>query len=453
MYFIYWYDYALLPFYIVGALLYLNQYFLRRHGRDEELRKHFRTGMMWKLFGCIAIGMVYEYYYLGSYDGRFFFEGAKLLRTYLLDHPTELYNVITSTTLEFNSTNLDGLDMSSVNIFADSSFNVSKIAAFFNIFSFNAFLPCSIFFFLFAYIAVWNLFIFFVRNYNINYRVAAFCTIYIPSVMVWGSSIFKDTICFTALCWLFICGYYTFIQPRNFVRNALGLAFSVIIIANVKIYILAAFAPFYILYIFNAYKHKLSNPVARVVATPFVLVISGAAIFLLLQNAGDLLGRYSLDQVLETASLTYGYISEVQAGSAYSLDVDFSSSFGLLKAFPQGINITLFRPYPWEYLKPFTLFASLESMTMLYFTILVIFKVGILHFFKSIWTHPTIQFCFLFCIVFAFMVGISSANFGSLVRYKIPILPFYLLFLVLLYQSRFPFDPSVSNTTPSSIDK
>lgn len=453
MYFIFWYDYVLLPFYIIAALIYLNNYFTKRYGHNPELKQYFRTGMLWKLVGCIAIGMIYEYYYQGSYDGRFYFEGAKLLRTYLLHHPTELVNVLLSTTEEFNRTNLDGLDVTAVNVFADSSFNVSKVAAIFNIVSFNAFLPCSIFFFAFAYIAVWNLFVFFVDTYNINFRVAAFCTIYIPSVLVWGSSIFKDTICFSALCWLFICGYYTLIRPKNILRNAIGLAISVILIASIKVYILAAFVPFYILYIFNAYKHRLTNPVARVVATPVVLIISGVAVFSLLQNTGELLGRYSIDQVLETASQTYTYIAEAQAGSAYTIDVDFSSPLGLLLAFPAGVNITLFRPYPWEYLKPFTLFASLESMAILYFTVKVIFKVGFFHFLKTLWSHPLIQFCFLFSVVFAFMVGISSANFGSLVRYKIPILPFYLLFLVLLYQSRFPTDPSVSRITDSNIDR
>ena len=37
-----------------------------------------------------------------------------------------------------------------------------------------------------------------------------------------------------------------------------------------------------------------------------------------------------------------------------------------------------------------------------------------------------VLFCFIFAITFAFAVGISSYNFGTLVRYKIPFMPFYL---------------------------
>ncbi|NNF02533.1 MAG: hypothetical protein HKN22_07590 [Bacteroidia bacterium] len=34
-------------------------------------------------------------------------------------------------------------------------------------------------------------------------------------------------------------------------------------------------------------------------------------------------------------------------------------------------------------------------------------------------------FCIIFSLFFAFSVGLSTSNFGSLVRYKIPLLPFF----------------------------
>jgi hypothetical protein len=46
---------------------------------------------------------------------------------------------------------------------------------------------------------------------------------------------------------------------------------------------------------------------------------------------------------------------------------------------------------------------------------------------------PNIQFCLIFTVIFAFAVGISSANFGTLSRYRIPCLPLYGLALVLIY--------------------
>lgn len=443
-YFIYWYDYALLPIYLGGCLLLLNGYFATRSYASPELKRYFIRGMWIKFVGCIAIGMIYEYYYLGAYDGRFFFEGGKMLSKYYFRHPAEIFNVLTSDIIDFNANNLDGISMYDVNIFAQSSFNVTKVAGILNVISFNAFLPCSLLFCTLAYLAIWNLFIFFIRNYNLTYKVAAYCTIYIPSILMWDSSIFKDTVTFTCLCWLFICGYYTFIKPQKILNNIIGLAISVTLIVAVKVYILAAFMPLYIFYIFSALKSKISNKAVRSLITPVVLTVSIVSVLVIMRNLGDLLGNYALDNVVETAGLTYNYIADLSAGSAYTLNVDYGSFGSILKSLPAGINVTLFRPYPWEYLKPFTLLASAESMAILFFTVKVLRAVKLKGFFRSIINEPTIQFCFFFSVLFAFMVGISASNFGTLVRYKIPVLPFYTLFLALLYQRYFPNDPAVS---------
>ena len=39
---------------------------------------------------------------------------------------------------------------------------------------------------------------------------------------------------------------------------------------------------------------------------------------------------------------------------------------------------------------------------------------------------------FIAALVFAFAVGVSTYNFGTLMRYKIPVLPFYAIFLIIV---------------------
>jgi hypothetical protein len=67
------------------------------------------------------------------------------------------------------------------------------------------------------------------------------------------------------------------------------------------------------------------------------------------------------------------------------------------------------------------------------FTIYIVFKTGLIKFFKLVSSDPLIMYCFLFSCVFALFVGASTLNFGSLVRYKIPCMPFYLISLFLIY--------------------
>ncbi len=440
MYFIFWYDYVLLPFYLIGVLVMFNLYYRRRHGTDNPvLRRHFNRGMALKLVGCISIGLIYEHYYNGAYDGRFYFEGAKMLTEYWKAHPTEIFHVLLNNIDEFNLTNLDQLDMSNAFIFANSSFSVCKVAGIFNFFSFNAFLPCSIFFCYFAFIAIWNLFLLLHREFNLSLNLAGACTLYVPSIVIWDAGIFKDTVSFSALCWMFICVYYVFIKRRHVVKNIIGLMTAAIFVAQVKVYILGAFAPGIILYIFSRYKEAIRNPGLRAIISPVVVITSVVLVVIFFQNSSDLLGIYSLNQVLETTNTTYTNIQQFggKAGSSYELNVNMASLSGIVAAIPTGINLTLFRPYPWEYLSPFILLASAESMLVLYFTLFVVFKVGFFRTIRTIFGSALLQFCFLYSLAFAFLVGLSAANFGTLVRYKIPCMPFYLLGLAVLYQTKF----------------
>jgi hypothetical protein len=53
-------------------------------------------------------------------------------------------------------------------------------------------------------------------------------------------------------------------------------------------------------------------------------------------------------------------------------------------------------------------------------------------FFQRILSDPFIVASIIFALTYAFMVGLTTANFGAMVRYRIPSLPFYLIFLFLM---------------------
>ena len=106
------------------------------------------------------------------------------------------------------------------------------------------------------------------------------------------------------------------------------------------------------------------------------------------------------------------------------------------KLAPAAINVTLFRPYLWESGKIIIFFSALESGFLLLFTIFTIFKVGPFKFVYYIFKDPLLLAFFLFTIIFAIFVGLSSFNFGSLVRYKIPCIPLYLIVLAVILKKK-----------------
>ena len=112
--------------------------------------------------------------------------------------------------------------------------------------------------------------------------------------------------------------------------------------------------------------------------------------------------------------------------------MDFSNPLSIAAKFPLAVNVTFFRPYVWEVKNPVMLLSALESLLIMLFTIKVIRKTGLGRFFRHIVSNKEVLFCISFAMIFGFAVGFTTYNFGSLVRYKAPCIPFFLVALVLI---------------------
>ena len=79
------------------------------------------------------------------------------------------------------------------------------------------------------------------------------------------------------------------------------------------------------------------------------------------------------------------------------------------------------------------LISGLENFILLLLTIFLLFKLKFVRFFQFIFSDPILIFSLMFTIFFMFAVGMASANFGALVRYKIPAMPFFVasMFIIL----------------------
>lgn len=148
------------------------------------------------------------------------------------------------------------------------------------------------------------------------------------------------------------------------------------------------------------------------------------------------LGSYSLEKVAQTAQTTQRYITNVsnlEGGSAYDLGEFDPTLLGMVSKFPQAVTVTLFRPFLWEVKKPIMLLSALESAIFAVFLVVIFLKIGIKRIFRLMMRDPNLLFFVLYAMIFAFAVGISTGNFGTLSRYKIPCMPFFAAFLVVIY--------------------
>src|SRR5438309_7408443 len=71
-------------------------------------------------------------------------------------------------------------------------------------------------------------------------------------------------------------------------------------------------------------------------------------------------------------------------------------------------------------------------MILLTLTIYFLWKLRFFNLFALMFRHQFLFFSLSFSIFFAFSVGLTTSNFGSLVRYKIPAIPFYVASLFII---------------------
>lgn len=151
--------------------------------------------------------------------------------------------------------------------------------------------------------------------------------------------------------------------------------------------------------------------------------------------------RFNLDKIGEQSKITADYLQQVsktEQGSGYNIGAQDGTLSGMAKLAPQAIVVALFRPFLWEARNPTMLLSALEATYFLLLTVRIFWRVGFFKTLSAISSVPVLTMCFVFSLIFAISVGISSGNFGTLVRYKIPLMPFYLSGLYILQSITVP---------------
>jgi hypothetical protein len=423
-------DLLLTPIYL--GVFYALAFAVRTKVTNVYTRPYFIPALTLKFVGAIALGLIYTFYYNGGdtinyYDqasviyhafGDSFGAGLKLLTTNG-DYDPTLSKYIGQIPWFGRGSN---------------EYFVLRTAAFFALLDFNTYTVTALFFALVSFSGIWAMYMTFAKIRPVLYKELAVAMFFIPSVFFWGSGLMKDSLCLGALGWIFYAFYRGAIEKRNILRAILiGVAASIPIVST-KIYILLAFLPPALLWVVNENNARIRNPTIRLVAKPLFFAVGGALAFFAATRltAGD--DRFDIDKIGERSKITSEYLYQVsvaQQGSAYNLGELDGTLGSMVKLAPQAVVVSLFRPFLWEARNPVMLLSALEATYFIWLTINILYRNGLFRTLRLISTTPVLTLCFVFSLIFAFAVGTSTSNFGTLVRYKIPLMPFYLCGLLI----------------------
>jgi hypothetical protein len=281
---------------------------------------------------------------------------------------------------------------------------------------------------------MWLFFLAFYNQYPHLHKGLAVAAFFIPSVFFWGSGLLKDTV---ALTFLGICTYLTsrifFEKKYNWFTLLLFLA-CLYGLYSIKVYIFLNFLPAAIFWVFLRRFETIHSPALKATLLPFVIVTALFAGYFAVTKASEDNPKYSINNLAETARVTaydIRFYTGKDAGSGYTLGELDGSFSSMLAMAPQAINVSLFRPYLWEVNNPLMFLSALESLAFFITALYLIFMLRS-RAFKAL-GNADVLFALIFAISFAFAVGVSTFNFGTLARYKIPVLPFLMTAIVLIY--------------------
>jgi hypothetical protein len=426
-------DYLLLPFYLVIIYILANNFKNAHYPPGHPWRRYFMPALNVKIIGAIFIGLVYQYYYGGG-DTAYYFYQSKIVNEAIADSPFKGFTLMLHIPKHYDGE----YQMYTSRMewyFGMNMYLVIALSAFINLFTFSTFLPTSIVFACISFTGIWALFRTFALQYPQYLRQVAVALLFIPSCFIWGSGIFKDTLCMFGLGWL-TYGVFQMLVQRNFsVSNLILLMLSFYVVLTVKVYILLAFMPALALWVVFMYSDRIKSSALKILIKIGLVAFTALGFYVLSNQFAQELGSYSLENIAKTAETTRSYVygQSGDDGSGYDLGEIDPSLSGMIKVFPKALMISLYGPFIWQAKKIIVFTNALEASLFLFLSLRILFRIGLKRVWKTIKSDPNIQFFLVFTIIFGFAVGLTSGNYGSLSRYRIPCLPMFGLALLLIY--------------------
>ena len=424
-------DILFVPVYLF-IILFTARIYQAKRVVDNPEYKYMFTGLIAKLVGGIGLALVYTIYYPGGDTLQYYWDSLAFQKLIFVDFKSFWY-VLTSKA-----------DISNYYYFSDEtgypaycrdpkSWFVVKISLFIVGFSMQSYLITTILCSAFSFIGIWKLFRVFAQEFPAIQKEMAISFLFVPSVFFWGSGLLKDTFTLAALGFFISGAYNTLFKNKKVFGGLFSMLLSGFVIVSIKPYILVGLVPSLILWIIFKYLQKIEVATLRSISFPLLLVLGVAFGYAFLQIMGDSLQEYKLDSFLDKAAVNQKDLkSDYHKGNSFDIGEFDPSVQGILNKFFIATFSAIYRPMIFEVNNAVMFLASIENLLILILTIRVLWYIRLFRFFKYLKSHHLLMFAFSFAILFAFFIGLSTSNFGALVRYKIPCMPFYISSLYII---------------------
>lgn len=248
----------------------------------------------------------------------------------------------------------------------------------------------------------------------------------VPSAVFWSAGIIKEAVAMSGIG-LFVLGLHRTLQGH---RSAPALAVAgSLIVGLVKPYILLVLLGAAGVYV---YTHRAARA-GRLEFRPVALVIGSIVALAGVLAVGELFPRFSIERLGSETARMQAAAFNPKGGSTYVIgDPSQRSVLGQLAYAPLALFTGLYRPLIIESRNAMMVVNGLETTALLAFTAYAGWRRTPQQMWRTAVRYPILTLCLSFVIVFGVAVGLTSANLGTLSRYRMPLVPFLATILVVL---------------------
>ena len=381
-----------------------------------SLKLLFFPAVVIKILSGIALGLVYKYYYNSQGDTFQYFDDAKKLSVIFNNNPHLYFKII------FNGI-YDANTLSNLNFaYQPRAMTMVKILSPIVLLSAGNYWISAVYLSIFSFAGCWVL----ANRLSIIFpekkHAAALAFLFFPSIVFWGSGIIKESILLGLICLsVAIVLKNDFKNWQGFVQ-LLFLLFVFYILWQLKYYYLAVLLPILAAYFISGTLFTYLSLKKR------VLIFAGIFIFILIISTW-LHPNLSADNFALAIIKNHDITVRSNPSSLYIHFYQLSPHLNnILINIPLAFFSGLYRNFIWEGRSIFQFLTGLENFFIL---LLSLYNIVLIVKRKLTISQPLMLLTTgIYIFLLSTLLALSSPNFGSLSRYKVGYLPFFIFLIV-----------------------
>ncbi|HEY0656808.1 MAG TPA: hypothetical protein VGD65_26945 [Chryseosolibacter sp.] len=386
---------------------------------ETSLKRFFWPAIAAKVAAGIGLGAIYTFHYRVGDTLLFFADGLRLSEFAETDSSSYLYFLFTSDFLK---------DLRVELTFSgdERALLMVKIVSLLNLVSFNNYWLVTTYVTLLSFLGSWYL----VRQIHAAFPNATASAIvaflFFPSIVFWTSGLIKETLAMGSL--YFICGIFLriWLSKKVSIASWITTLLAIYLLWSLKYY----FAGIFLSVIIASLTYRLLSARIPALTIGWQRYVSWLTFFLLLILVVTFLHpNFNAHKLLQVMVNNYEVFHQVSRPEAVIVFENLQPTLAsIISHSPEALFAGLFRPLFFDATNALAVLLSAENFVLLFLTLVAVRYAAAIH-------RSGVAILFVAIIVYVILLAVfitlSTPNFGTLARYRVGYLPFF-VFLILL---------------------